>query len=360
MTASIIITLKKSLFDAQGATVQKALHHLGYTNVKDLRIGKFITIELDGDNPAALKAQVEEMCRKLLANPIIEEFRVEVEGQPVKAIEEMAVASPPKRKPKGKLRDTAPVMSKAFQVSREEIARLPSKEGSNLLHKVWEENGDWIDEQLELRGVMWLLIVGGRIVGAYARDKDWPSDEEVRAIEQREGKAAWFFGRRPDMIEESTPWTPLPDDAYPTLAVSVAHPQWEEEEAEQRGLSYVADFDTGNPFAFFNYEELEDSQIVSADDVRGSYHAQHLRETFEVNVVPITVWVKDERGRRHRLTRLCDCVLNWESSPFRQVNPQRQALVGRPLLNEFPLTVELDGAKKQSKVKRVGRRRRKK
>jgi phosphoribosylformylglycinamidine synthase len=360
MKANIVITLKKSLFDAQGATVQKALHHLGYVNVKDLRIGKFVTIELDGDDPAALKAEVEEMCQKLLANPIIEEFRVELDGQPVKAIEEMAVSSPPKRKRKGKLRDTAPVMSKAFQVSREEIARLPSKEGSNLLHKVWEENGDWIDEQLELRGAMWLLIVGGRIIGAYARDKDWPSDEEVKAIEQREGKAAWFFGRRPDMIEETTPWAPLPDDAYPTLAVSVARPQWEEEEVEQRGLSYIADFDTGSPFTFFNYEELEDSQIVRADDVRGSYHAQHLREPYDVFVAPLAVWVRDERGRRHRLTRLCDCVLNWESSPFRITNPNRQALVGRPLLNEFPLTVELDGAKKQSLVKRAGRGRRKK
>jgi phosphoribosylformylglycinamidine synthase len=359
MRASIFITLKKSLFDAQGATVQKALHHLGYTNVKDLRIGKFITLELDGGNPAALTAQVEEMCQKLLANPIIEDFRVEVDGQPVKAIEEMAVAPPPKRQEKGKLGDTAPVMSKAFQVSREEIARLPSKEGRDLLRKVWEENGDWIDEQLELRGVMWLLIVGGRIIGAYASDKDWPSDEEVRAIERREGKAAWFFGRRPDMIEETTPWTPLPGDAYPTLAVSVARPQWEEEEVEQRGLSYVADFDTGNPFIFFNYEELEESQIVSAGDVRGSYHAQHLREPYNVFVAPLAVWVRDERGQRHRLTRLCDCVLNWERSPFRITNPNRPALLGRPLLLEFPLTVELDGAKQQSKVKRVGRRKRK-
>ncbi|MCS6859495.1 MAG: phosphoribosylformylglycinamidine synthase subunit PurS [Abditibacteriales bacterium] len=357
MKASIIITLKKSLFDAQGATVQKALHHLGYTNVKDLRIGKFITIELDGDDPAALRAQVEEMCQKLLANPIIEEFRVEVDGQPVTAVEEMKVASPPrKNKKRGSLRDTAPVMSRAFQVSREELTHLSPTEDIRLLQEVWEENGDWIDEQLELRGATWLLIVGGRIVGAYQSDKDWPSDEEVRALEQREGKAAWFLGRRPDLIEEASAWTPLPEDAYPTLAVLVAHPQWDEAEAAQRGVSLIADFDTGNPFVFFDYSDLRRQGIISARDVRGGYQSEHLHEPFIVNVATVAMWVRDARGQRHRLTRLCDCVLNWERSPFRLINPQRQALVGRPLLLGFPLTVELDGEKKQTKVKRVGKR----
>ena len=78
MRAHIIITLKKTVLDAQGQTVQRALHHLGFSSVSSLRIGKYLELELEGNDRAAAKAQVEEMCRKLLANPTIEQFHVEI------------------------------------------------------------------------------------------------------------------------------------------------------------------------------------------------------------------------------------------------------------------------------------------
>jgi phosphoribosylformylglycinamidine synthase len=78
--ARVVITLKRTIMDAQGQTVEKALHNLGYANVEKLRIGKFVEMELNDGPKEQLQAQVEEMCRKLLANPIIEDFRVEIEG----------------------------------------------------------------------------------------------------------------------------------------------------------------------------------------------------------------------------------------------------------------------------------------
>ncbi len=74
--ARVIITLKKTIMDAQGQTVEKALHNLGYSGVANLRIGKYVEMEVNGED----KARLDEMCRKLLANPIIEDFRVEIEG----------------------------------------------------------------------------------------------------------------------------------------------------------------------------------------------------------------------------------------------------------------------------------------
>jgi phosphoribosylformylglycinamidine synthase len=61
--------------DAQGQTVEKALHNLGYAGVTHLRLGKVIELEVDG----AAAAQLDEMCQKLLANPIIEDYRIEIE-----------------------------------------------------------------------------------------------------------------------------------------------------------------------------------------------------------------------------------------------------------------------------------------
>ncbi|GAG17074.1 unnamed protein product, partial [marine sediment metagenome] len=76
----VVITLKKTIMDAQGQTVERALHNLGYTSVQNLRIGKVVEMELDGAPKEQLSTQLDEMCRELLANPIIEDFRFEIEG----------------------------------------------------------------------------------------------------------------------------------------------------------------------------------------------------------------------------------------------------------------------------------------
>lgn len=77
--ARVTITLKKTIMDAQGQTVERALHNLGYEGVSDLRIGKYVEMNLDGGSRDQLQSQVDEMCRRLLANPIIEDFRIEIE-----------------------------------------------------------------------------------------------------------------------------------------------------------------------------------------------------------------------------------------------------------------------------------------
>ena len=78
MKAKVCITLKPGLLDAQGKTVKSALESLGFKGVKDVRIGKYIEIELNGARAASAKKDVERMCHKLLANPVIETYRVEV------------------------------------------------------------------------------------------------------------------------------------------------------------------------------------------------------------------------------------------------------------------------------------------
>jgi phosphoribosylformylglycinamidine synthase len=74
----VYVTLKPTLLDAQGRVVQTALENLGYTNVEGVRIGKYIEVELVEDG-RALDEQIDEMCRKLLANPVIEDYTFEVQ-----------------------------------------------------------------------------------------------------------------------------------------------------------------------------------------------------------------------------------------------------------------------------------------
>lgn len=74
LKAEIYVTCKKSVSDPQGLVVRHALESLGFRNLKEVRIGKFITIEIDTKNKKKAKRTVDNMCRKLLANPIIEDY----------------------------------------------------------------------------------------------------------------------------------------------------------------------------------------------------------------------------------------------------------------------------------------------
>jgi len=75
----IYVTLKKGLLDAQGKATQNALESLGFKEVEEVRMGKYINIEMKGQNQQMVIQRVEEMGKKLLANPVIEDFNYEVE-----------------------------------------------------------------------------------------------------------------------------------------------------------------------------------------------------------------------------------------------------------------------------------------
>jgi phosphoribosylformylglycinamidine synthase PurS subunit len=76
--AQVEVTHLPGIADPQGATVERALPALGYTNVSEVRIGKSIRLVVDADNEAAARTQVEEMCERLLANPVIEAYDIQL------------------------------------------------------------------------------------------------------------------------------------------------------------------------------------------------------------------------------------------------------------------------------------------
>ncbi|PKU26409.1 phosphoribosylformylglycinamidine synthase subunit PurS [Telmatospirillum siberiense] len=80
MKAKVHITLKSGVLDPQGKAVQHALSSLGFAGVDNVRQGKFIELELAETDPAKAKSAVEQMCKGLLANTVIENYRVDLEG----------------------------------------------------------------------------------------------------------------------------------------------------------------------------------------------------------------------------------------------------------------------------------------
>jgi phosphoribosylformylglycinamidine synthase len=77
MKVRVLVRLKPGIMDVQGAAVKRALAGLGFPEVADLRIGKVIELDLDASTPDDARTRVREMCRQLLANPILEDFTIE-------------------------------------------------------------------------------------------------------------------------------------------------------------------------------------------------------------------------------------------------------------------------------------------
>ncbi|WP_054955685.1 phosphoribosylformylglycinamidine synthase subunit PurS [Paenibacillus dakarensis] len=80
LKAKVYVTIKQSVLDPQGVAVQGALHSIGFKEVESLRIGKYMELELDTDNRGEAEERLQQMCEKLLANTVVEDYRYELEG----------------------------------------------------------------------------------------------------------------------------------------------------------------------------------------------------------------------------------------------------------------------------------------
>jgi phosphoribosylformylglycinamidine synthase len=78
MKVTVEITRRAEIADPQGTTIQRALHDLGHNEVMSVRVDRVIHLEVEGEDREDIVAKVEEMCRQVLANPVLEDFAVEV------------------------------------------------------------------------------------------------------------------------------------------------------------------------------------------------------------------------------------------------------------------------------------------
>ncbi|MBE9067307.1 phosphoribosylformylglycinamidine synthase subunit PurS [Leptolyngbya cf. ectocarpi LEGE 11479] len=78
--AQVYVTLRPSVLDPAGTAVRSGLEHMGYDNVSKIRIGKYIEVSLTADSEEAATQQLDRMCDQLLANPVIENYRIELQA----------------------------------------------------------------------------------------------------------------------------------------------------------------------------------------------------------------------------------------------------------------------------------------
>ena len=76
MKVKVVVTLKNGVLDPQGKAIQQTLNGMGFANVKDVRQGKYFDIDIDESDEQKAKNSAEEICKKLLANQVIEDFKI--------------------------------------------------------------------------------------------------------------------------------------------------------------------------------------------------------------------------------------------------------------------------------------------
>ena len=81
MQVRVFVTPRKGILDPQGRAVESSLQSLGFKNVSDVKVGKYITLEIEACTASEARDEAKKMCEALLANPVIEDYRFEVDGE---------------------------------------------------------------------------------------------------------------------------------------------------------------------------------------------------------------------------------------------------------------------------------------
>lgn len=226
-----------------------------------------------------------------------------------------------------------------FSTPWETYLRLPPLAAERLKERVWDENEEWIREQIESRGADWILVCNRDVIKWSDDRKEYPSEEELEKIAKEYNLFPFVFVQ-PPLIEE-TSWNPTryKRDYYPTIKISVCGE-----------MDLIGDFDTGNPITTLNRDELTSSGYLQPRPFTALQKWRFLDEEYYYSSEPIHIQIADELGNKQSKDIRCDCVKDWRESPFCKVNPCRQALVGRDILLEFPLEVRLDGKGKKTYI----------
>ena len=239
--AEVHVTLKPALFDAQGETIKKALHQLGHTDVRNVRIGKLITVEIAGDagasgEGAALQGQLDLMCRQLLANPVIEDYEVSVSGadpiaiadatalplvegtpqsdnsvatdRPGEAHRQPAHAEGITTSRQAASKEAAATaatgieavatpggVTDPFQVDFGSYEAMPTEAKQSLRILALRKYGSWIESQLRAHNATWILCLGQNVVEHGSDIETSPSDQHLLKMGIEYDRVPWVFNR---------------------------------------------------------------------------------------------------------------------------------------------------------------------
>jgi phosphoribosylformylglycinamidine synthase len=207
--AEIHVTLKPTLLDVQGATVLKALHQLGHTQVQNVRVGKHIIVEVDDVQAGTdLTSQLDAMCRQLLSNPVIEDYTVTLADSaastaPAAVTTTSAVTTvttetgAPSLVGAAPAAELIPTLPDPFAQDYTMYDALSAEEKLAVQGRAWEQHGAWILNELNTRNATWILCIGQNVVDSGATIDNYPGEARLAQLGAANGLVPLVFTRPP-------------------------------------------------------------------------------------------------------------------------------------------------------------------
>ena len=226
-----------------------------------------------------------------------------------------------------------------------EYEKLSLQQQCELQDAAAQRNESWIRQKFAELNATWLFVIDGGII-AYGSDlSSYPEDDFIDSICQQTGKFPFvFIDECQLLIEEGTGWhtTNRENDWYPTIELTISE--------QSSPVNIIGDFDTGAIMIFVDFEFLQTAQVVKPRRAQVVHSAFHFNQRYVYLPKRITITLQDESGVTRESRQTINCVLDWQQSPFIQVNPNRTALIGRKVLLELKPKVALDFSRQVTMV----------
>lgn len=183
-----------------------------------------------------------------------------------------------------------------FMLPFKEYLALSDEEREHIQLSIYQSQEKWIDAELERRGAEWILVCGGEVVESSETLRNYPSREKLMALGEERGFVPFVFVRMP-LIEEESAWAALPHvDFYPTLSIIIGSRECPAEKLVESGIACLADFDSGSPHLFLNYDMLLSHNIIDRQLIDQAHFREHLGQLYQFHVLFVVIGVIDERG----------------------------------------------------------------
>jgi len=232
-----------------------------------------------------------------------------------------------------------------FMISLKDFQNLSIEDAETMHKEVFKQCKELLNESWK-NGTRHVIICNKKIIYT-SKDLEDISNEIVEQLAEKYNKACYVFSA-PDMVEECV-WTRVDEkDFYPTLKLHVGLEDSDENQVITTVPIY-ADFDTGNPYLC----AFDLSRFKVKFNPLHIRQAEHLKKLYTFFTQKIKICVKDEGNKIHSITRQVRLVKDWKNCALLQASPNRAGFVGRDLMRDLDIKVELNPVTKNTRILQI-------
>ncbi len=227
-----------------------------------------------------------------------------------------------------------------FHMTFEEFLAHDDNTSEQIKLNAWRMKKDWFFQESKKYNWKWLIYCGDQILKASNVVSQFPSENEIENFGKEYNKIPFLFVAPPTIEEIGENESISKErnqvfDFYPTLPLTIHC-------SDDDIIDFVGDFDTGSN------NTICSSDIISVSRLNPILESSHLNNSYKYSVKLVKLILKNQKAKRITHNLPIYIVLNWEKSPFVQLNPNRVALIGRDILRNIEMKVVIDTVKKKT------------